>query len=172
METVTVVCPHCDRSYRIKIDTTRLARVRTRAGCQRCGRSFDVASSIRPGASSSPTPVTGGVTEIGRRALHTQDALAATQRIVPDPALLAATSPSSSSPSASEFPDRPGAEPSIAQPYPSIAQPYPSRQITLAPAPDPAAGWIDFIAVGVEPPPMAPIETVELLARLLAPPSR
>lgn len=161
IENVTVVCPHCDRSYRIKIDTARLARVRTRAGCQRCGRSFDVASSIRPGASSAPsmTPVaTGGVTEIGRRTLESPPhPPAATQRTVPDPSLIAASS--------SEFADKPAAEP-------SIAQPYPSRQITLAPAPDPAAGWIDFIAVGVEPPPTPPSETVALLSRLLAPPAR
>lgn len=168
METVTVVCPHCDRSYRIKIDTARLARVRTRAGCQRCGRSFDVASSIRPGASSAPvgTPSSsgGGVTEIGRRVLTRTELPPATPKITPDPALLAAAP--------AEFADRPAGDPSLARPYPSLAQPYPSRQITLAPAPDPAAGWIDFIAVGVEPPPTTPTETVALLARLLSPPAR
>jgi len=43
---VTISCPHCRRQYTIKIDPERLQRLKTRATCGRCGKTFDAASRI------------------------------------------------------------------------------------------------------------------------------
>jgi hypothetical protein len=45
---VTISCPHCRRQYTMKIDPERLQRLKTRATCGRCGKTFDVASRITP----------------------------------------------------------------------------------------------------------------------------
>jgi hypothetical protein len=43
---VTISCPHCRRQYNMKIDPERLQRLKTRATCGRCGKTFDAASRI------------------------------------------------------------------------------------------------------------------------------
>ena len=52
--TVQITCPHCRRAYRMKVDFERLKRVRTRASCNRCKKSFDVASRLAASTSSLP----------------------------------------------------------------------------------------------------------------------
>jgi hypothetical protein len=52
---VKISCPHCRRHYSMKIDPERLQRLKTRATCGRCGKTFDVASRIMP---PSTEPVT------------------------------------------------------------------------------------------------------------------
>ena len=55
---MTLSCPHCGRHYKMKIDPERLKRLKTRATCGRCGKTFDVASRVAAAASSSAEPVT------------------------------------------------------------------------------------------------------------------
>jgi hypothetical protein len=51
---VTISCPHCRRQYAMKIDPERLQRLKTRATCGRCGKTFDAASRIV--AAQQPPP--------------------------------------------------------------------------------------------------------------------
>jgi hypothetical protein len=49
---VSIVCPHCQRSYVIQVDLQRIFRTSPRAICARCGKRFDVIqrmSEIEPG---------------------------------------------------------------------------------------------------------------------------
>lgn len=52
---VTISCPHCRRQYTMKIDPERLQRLKTRATCGRCGKTFDVASRITPAGAEPAT---------------------------------------------------------------------------------------------------------------------
>ncbi|HWE27159.1 MAG TPA: hypothetical protein VHB97_04110 [Polyangia bacterium] len=52
---VKISCPHCQRQYTMKIDPERLQRLKTRATCGRCGKTFDVASRITPPQSQAPS---------------------------------------------------------------------------------------------------------------------
>lgn len=61
LSTIEISCPHCRRTYRVKIDLERLMRVRTRATCSRCKKSFDVAS--RLGSTPHRAVVDEGATE-------------------------------------------------------------------------------------------------------------
>src|SRR5262249_43941862 len=45
---VIISCPHCRRRYKMKIDPERLQRLKTRATCGRCGKTFDAASRTAP----------------------------------------------------------------------------------------------------------------------------
>ena len=49
-----ISCPHCRRQYTMKIDPERLQRLKTRATCGRCGKTFDAASRII--AAQQPQP--------------------------------------------------------------------------------------------------------------------
>ena len=51
---VTISCPHCRRQYTMKIDPERLQRLKTRATCGRCGKTFDAASRISPAHATEP----------------------------------------------------------------------------------------------------------------------
>ena len=53
---VTISCPHCRRQYTMKIDPERLARLKTRATCGRCGNTFDAASRIVPASEATTDP--------------------------------------------------------------------------------------------------------------------
>lgn len=53
---VTISCPHCRRQYAMKIDPERLQRLKTRATCGRCGKTFDAASRIMAAQQPAPTP--------------------------------------------------------------------------------------------------------------------
>ena len=55
MADVTISCPHCRRQYTMKIDPERLQRLKTRATCGRCGKTFDVASRITPASQETIT---------------------------------------------------------------------------------------------------------------------
>jgi hypothetical protein len=54
---VTISCPHCRRQYAMKIDPERLQRLKTRATCGRCGKTFDAASRIMAAQQPAPTPI-------------------------------------------------------------------------------------------------------------------
>ncbi|HEY2749662.1 MAG TPA: hypothetical protein VGL86_33810 [Polyangia bacterium] len=51
---VTISCPHCRRQYAMKIDPERLQRLKTRATCGRCGKTFDAASRILAAQQQAP----------------------------------------------------------------------------------------------------------------------
>ena len=51
---VTICCPHCRRQYAMKIDPERLQRLKTRATCGRCGKTFDAASRILAAQQQAP----------------------------------------------------------------------------------------------------------------------
>lgn len=53
---VTISCPHCLRTYTMKIDPERLKRLKTRATCGRCGNTFDAASRIVPASEATTDP--------------------------------------------------------------------------------------------------------------------
>jgi len=73
---VTISCPHCRRQYAMKIDPERLQRLKTRATCGRCGKTFDAASRIMaaqqpaiattPAPTATPTPDKAPVSETRR----------------------------------------------------------------------------------------------------------
>jgi transcription elongation factor Elf1 len=50
---VEISCPHCGRSYKVKLNLERLTRVRSKAVCARCQKSFDVASRVLGGEASA-----------------------------------------------------------------------------------------------------------------------
>jgi hypothetical protein len=54
---VTISCPHCRRQYNMKIDPERLQRLKTRATCGRCGKTFDAASRILAAQQQQHTPL-------------------------------------------------------------------------------------------------------------------
>jgi hypothetical protein len=58
---VTISCPHCRRQYTMKIDPERLQRLKTRATCGRCGKTFDAATRIvtghQPAAAEAEPPI-------------------------------------------------------------------------------------------------------------------
>ena len=43
---VDISCPHCRREYHLRLDLDKLTRVRTRAVCSRCRKSFDIGSRV------------------------------------------------------------------------------------------------------------------------------
>ncbi|MEM9068837.1 MAG: MJ0042-type zinc finger domain-containing protein [Myxococcota bacterium] len=56
---VTLTCPHCNARYRVRVDLTKLRRVRSRARCSSCSSTFDVAEAIghvEPSPSIEPAP--------------------------------------------------------------------------------------------------------------------
>jgi hypothetical protein len=55
---VTISCPHCRRQYTMKIDPERLQRLKTRATCGRCGKTFDAASRITAAQQQQQAPLT------------------------------------------------------------------------------------------------------------------
>ena len=63
-------CPHCRRQYAMKIDPERLQRLKTRATCGRCGKTFDAASRILAAQQQAPVepkrPPTTPVSETKR----------------------------------------------------------------------------------------------------------
>ena len=70
---VTISCPHCRRQYAMKIDPERLQRLKTRATCGRCGKTFDAASRILAAQQQAhvaepkrPPPATAEVSETKR----------------------------------------------------------------------------------------------------------
>ncbi|MGZ3407646.1 MAG: hypothetical protein ACXVAN_14450 [Polyangia bacterium] len=54
---VTISCPHCRRQYNMKIDPERLQRLKTRATCGRCGKTFDAASRIAAAQQQQHAPL-------------------------------------------------------------------------------------------------------------------
>ncbi len=54
---VTISCPHCRRQYTMKIDPERLQRLKTRATCGRCGKTFDAASRITAAQQQQHAPL-------------------------------------------------------------------------------------------------------------------
>jgi hypothetical protein len=56
MKEVRISCPHCRRQYTMKIDPERLQRLKTRATCGRCGKTFDVASRIAAASEAITEP--------------------------------------------------------------------------------------------------------------------
>jgi hypothetical protein len=54
---VTISCPHCRRQYNMKIDPERLQRLKTRATCGRCGKTFDAASRITAAQQQQQVPL-------------------------------------------------------------------------------------------------------------------
>ncbi|HEX8953191.1 MAG TPA: hypothetical protein VF945_15155, partial [Polyangia bacterium] len=53
---LTISCPHCRRTYTMRVDPERLKRLKTRATCGRCGNTFDAASRIVPPAEATTEP--------------------------------------------------------------------------------------------------------------------
>jgi len=51
---VVLACPHCGAKYRVRIDTEKLERMRSRAQCARCKNTFDVAERLIERHSSLP----------------------------------------------------------------------------------------------------------------------
>lgn len=72
LTSVQIVCPHCRRSYEIKVDIKRIYRSRRRAVCSRCGGTFDVVQRMselgdEPAASSDLSERTTPSTDMRRQ---------------------------------------------------------------------------------------------------------